>query len=234
MKKIASFILFTIFCFSANAQFSIMPKAGISYSNVAFSDDLKGFFGSETDFKHRLGLMGGVAFNYAFGDMFSVQPEILISHKGFRFVETGSGNGQLHFIINYIEIPVLAKATFGSESFNFFVEGGPYLGIGLGGKGKYKNISGADDFKIKFGMEPENNQSDDWYLDNRLDFGLQVGAGAGLNLGPGQVGLDARYGLGFSNYFDTEGQFKDSGLSKEQLKSKNHTLAVTLGYMIPF
>ncbi|GAB4401346.1 MAG: hypothetical protein OHK0053_23910 [Microscillaceae bacterium] len=99
---------------------------------------------------------------------------------------------------------------------------GPSFGIGLGGKAEASALGFSESIDIKFG---DDDGSGDLYLDNRLDFGLQFGGGVSLQLGPGSVVLDARYGLGLSNWFEEEDLI--------DTQSSNRTFALSLGYMIP-
>ncbi len=86
---------------------------------------------------------------------------------------------------------------------------GPSVGYGLGGKLKGTitlddgyDIYEADlDGKIKFGEEPTSAEEDMdvAYFDNRIDVGLQVGAGVTLQ---NKIAIDVRYGLSLSNLSD--------------------------------
>ncbi len=77
---------------------------------------------------------------------------------------------------------------------------------------------------VKFGKEPDNYSGDDLYIDNGLDFGLQLGAGYKIaNL----IVVDVRYGLGLSNFID-----KDSANGIDDNKSKNRSFQFTVGFPI--
>ena len=247
-KTILSIVVLIAFCFSAKAQFSIMPKGGVTLTSASAPKLFKDL-GLGDSFKSRVGFAGGVAFNLGVNEMFSIQPELLFIQKGFKADLTfDDGEGQeatiplsINVSINYIEVPVLAKVSFGSETAKFFINAGPSIGIGLGGKAKYSvpflSFEGDTKF-MDLGIGPINESgfsdaSPDWALNNRIDFGVQFGAGAAFQLGSGQVVLDARYGLGLTSLYKEQTIAGFSAISKDNLKSKNNVLAFTLGYMIP-
>lgn len=207
----------------AKAQLSIMPKFGVTLSSVSFSDELESALTPGLDKKSRIGITGGVALNVGVSDAFSIQPELLFVQKGVKFEGNG---GEQNIIINYLEVPVLAKYSFGSESVKAYVNAGPSIGFGIGGKNKAEagGIEAEED--VTFGTSGLNGGEDTF--DNALDFGIQFGAGVGFGLGSGQVVLDVRYGLGLTNLFKAP-----DGVDNEQVKSQNGVLAVTVGYMIP-
>jgi hypothetical protein len=144
--------------------------------------------------------------------MFSIQPELNFIQKGSQQEVSFELDGfavdsKVKSTINYLEVPVLARAQFGSEKTKFFVQAGPSIAYGLGGKTKltYTMNDGEDVYsesesgKVKFGDQPEDYDGPDAYIDNRLDFGVQVGAGVTFNE---RISLDLRYGLGLSDLDD--------------------------------
>jgi hypothetical protein len=131
-----------------------------------------------------------------------------------------SGVYQDRIKLNYLEVPVLAKISFGGEIIKAYVNVGPSLGFCIRGRRKLKGEERKLESEIKFG--------DDQYFDNRFDFGVQVGGGISLQAGPGALLLDARHGLGLSNLYKTGGN-----VSSAEAKSKHRIFALTIGYAIP-
>ena len=111
-----------------------------------------------------------------------------------------------------MELPVLAKINFGGESFRLYVNGGPSVAYALFGKTNNTDIEFGDGADVSF--------------NNRIDLGLQFGGGIGFKAGPGDILLDARYGLGLSNLLDESVAGTDNEL-------QNRVFAFTLGYAIP-
>jgi hypothetical protein len=205
---------------SAQAQVYLIPKGGITSSNVNFDQDL-------TNQKSNMGFVGGLGLSFPItSDNFvAIQPELLYIQKGFKASNyTNLTNARVNY--NYLEVPLLLKVNFGEEAFRAFVNAGPSFGYALGGRQRGDN----QDMRIRFGNN--TNTSDIMYFNpdnyNRLDIGLQFGVGGGIAAGPGDLTLEARYGIGLTDFNDI------SGAPDSQNKSKNRVIALMLGYAIPF
>jgi hypothetical protein len=227
-------IIFILIVLSSGFTFAqtIIPKAGVSIAKVNVSDAEMG------QAKATLGFTLGAAVNFPINDIFSFQPELVFIQKGFKVKEDFSfGFGgfseslslDAKVVVNYLEVPVLAKATFGTNT-KFHLIAGPSLGIGLGGKYRYEyhavytdgNTVEEEhveaDGKVKFG-DPENETSEDLYLKRRADFGFQIGGGL---LVKEKILIDLRYGIGITNL---GGGFS----SDEDSKVQNRVLQITVG-----
>ena len=232
MKKIALVCFLALTVFTVQAQFRIIPKVGVTASTVgrsqAYKDASKQ---SNTDNPFSIGFSAGAGFELSVGDIFSIQPEILYTQKGYKLKDQ---DGSLQFKLNYVEIPVLLKFSFGEEDeLRFFGYAGPYVGYALNGSYNFQIASASRKGKLKFAEEPANYTGTDAYVSkdeaNRLDIGAYVGAGVGYPLGSGELTLEGRYGYGFTNFEkDATGR-----MSADDLKSQNRTIGVFLGYAIP-
>ena len=96
---------------------------------------------------------------------------------------------------------------------NYFVEAGPYLGIGIG---KVKSESCLDG---KCETIENDYYSEDIEGPKPLDYGLQVGAGIKINK---NISVDVRYFFGLSNvnilrltnqFGKSEGSFKNKAIN---------------------
>lgn len=214
-----AFVIGTILVSQAQ---TIIPKAGfvLSSTNAAFSSDE---YGWDTDFSSGTGFSFGVGYSIPVGligsGAFSVQPEFTFIQKGFKTALSGEINiGEpyydfilsQHIKLNYLEVPVLAKIEFGTPTAKFSFIAGPSFGYALGGKTKgtltlddgYETYKEKANGKIKFGDQPDDEYfTNDIYIDNRTDIGLQVGAGVTLH---NKVVFEVRYGLGFTNLSDDD------------------------------
>jgi hypothetical protein len=174
---------------AAQAQVSIIPKAGIASSTIWFKETAN--FVSDAETVGRVtGITSGVGFNVrlAKDGAFSVQPELLYVQKGYR-VNFSNAAGSLDSRVqsNYLEVPVLARFTLGMERFNLCINAGPSFAYGL--NGQYEIVSGAGAFssthagKNIFGKRPDTYMGTATYYDpksySRVDVGLQFGGGAG-------------------------------------------------------
>ncbi len=218
-KQIIVFLVFTMLITTAFGQLTIMPKAGASLSTVRISDDLLDG-GDKPNYK--IGLVFGAAFEIGIVEHFAIQPELLFHQKGWRteFSEDGFSS-KTGITLNYIEVPVLVKGKFG----NFYVNAGPSIGFGIGGKYKYELSSQGnteqESGNVKFGDDPDP-ADDEIYFDNAIDFGLQMGGG--VKAGP--LVIDIRYGLGLSNLVDEQDGFSGDW------KIKNSSFQLTVGFPI--
>ena len=188
MKKgILTFIVLSCMTISVFAQgISLGPIAGANYSTI------KGLSGGAPGFKEKylFGTQFGAAVNIGVNEMFSVQPEFIFAQQG-GIVESTEKPIKLTIKNNFINVPVLAKVTFGkAESIKVFAAAGPYGGYWLSSKTK-KVEDGAVTQDGEVTLNSEAN--------NRFDYGFAFGAGLGFPVGPGSLNLDLRYNLGLAD-----------------------------------
>lgn len=224
MKKINLIILVSLLATtSVSSQITFTPKAGVTISTVSFSDDILNAM--DADISYKVGFVGGVAAAIPLkGDLLTLQPELLWIQKGYWYgYEEPGYEEDYNYTLNYLELPVLVKVNAG----RFYAALGPSISYGLFGryKGTYTETGQTHNDKgtVKFGTSPNNYQGDDEYIDNRVDFGLQVGAGAKISV----LVLDIRYGIGFSDLYDKHENF--TGDTKSQNRCIQITLGVPLG-----
>jgi hypothetical protein len=191
--------------FTSMAQtISFGPRIGATFANMKLTGD-----DASIEFKNTTGFQIGAVANFTVNEMFSIQPELLLVQKGFE-----SGNdedGTMKATLNYLEVPVLAKITFGTETFKGFITGGPTLGYAMSGTNSYE-LNGQE--------ESEDIEFDD-EEDNRFETGLSIGVGAGYKVGAGELNLDVRYGLGLSSLN------KDN----DEVSFKNRVIGVSVAYL---
>jgi hypothetical protein len=171
------------------------------------------------NYKMNAGFHAGLTAEIPVSGIFSFEPGLFISTKGFHestsetvegvLVETKSKIGLL-----YIDIPLPAKATYEVGNYQVYGLFGPYVGMGLSGKNKSEStILGAttnDDQDIQWG---EGNDQDL----KRLDIGLIFGAG--VERSAYQLGIS--YALGLANI---------AAFNTDTFQVKNRVLAITVGY----
>lgn len=110
---------------------SVGIRGGTNFSKIYFKDLSEDL----ADIRSRPGLDFGLLFNVGISEPFSIQPEIHYMQKGFRNKAESLGREiQQNNIINYLEIPVLAKYTFGNERIKLLINTGPSVGCALNGK----------------------------------------------------------------------------------------------------
>jgi hypothetical protein len=221
MHKISLFVLLLTISKLAQAQVSIVPKAGVTFSSIS----------EHSVFSNRSSLTGftaGVGLNYSLsGDNFlSVQPELLYTQKGFA--AEGSflvANFTGDYRLNYLELPLMVNVGFGSETFTFHLNAGPSIGYLLDGRikgrGSILGFLGTNyNEKINFTDEPSLTRINDVEA-NRVEFGMNFGGGLGFNFGNNStIFIDGRYNLGFTEFDRNQ-------------NAKNRVIALTAGVRLP-
>jgi hypothetical protein len=157
-------------------------KAGASLTNITGSYTTGG-----ADFKNKFGFHGGFVANLPFSDIFSIQPELLYSMKGYKYTGTDPYSAVTYTFkqtLHYIDVPVLARINAGG----LFFEAGPQVGYLV-----------AANSSIDDGRVPTRSYSGRDNL-RKVDFGYAAGLGYQLPNGPG-IGL--RYNGGFKNVMNT-------------------------------
>ncbi len=159
---------------------------------------------------------------------FAIQPELVYTTKGFKMVE--GTNINLFSVpvpigvtaiskFNYLELPLLAKAKFGTGKVQTYLVAGPTFGYALNGKIETRaNVI----VELDLYETPIN-------LDNlgyeRWEIGGMVGAGLAFDTGGGQLFVDGRYSHGFTQVYD---------IPVVRDKVQNKGFGINAGYMIRF
>ena len=103
--------------------------------------------------------------------------------------------------LSYLDIPLnVAYKVPLIGKFKFFVQGGPYLGLGMGGS-------------VKIQTTPETPIQDIYSYNYFRSFDFGMGAGAGFELGPVVASVNYELGLTNLNLNSTfPGEFKNKAL----------------------
>jgi hypothetical protein len=169
-------LLFTLPVLKIDAQSTIGIRAGVISSKFDVQNgDLA------EDYESKLGADVALVADFPIG-IFSISPEFHWLQKGAKLKDLNGSFEDATRTFNYLEIPVLAKLTFGDEV-GFFFFGGPSIGYLLNGTDK-DNDGQTNDIDL------------DFY--KRVEYGLHVGGGIEI----GVIRVDIRYIYGLSNVFD--------------------------------
>jgi len=206
MKNYVKFMLITLICLSSIPTLAqnIRIKGGFNLSNMMGKDEDGKF---SEDWKMKPGFHIGGIIEKDLTDLFSLEGGLLFSTRGFKIKEESGGESYKASInLNYIDIPVLAKATHElGNGMNVFGMAGPYFAFGICGKVKsvyeYQGSKEKETEKISWG-----NSSDDDF--KRLDMGIKFGAGVERNAC--QFGIYYELGLvNISSYTDFDTRIKN-------------------------
>ena len=253
MKKQRNFFLLLPFiglCFSqsSHAQISIGLRSGFLLTSIDKSPLSEG----EPAPDIIAGFQVALPVEIALGEIFAIQPEIMFgSHGGVQkdknagtlFGVTITETSTIKYQVSALEIPLLAKAKFGSETLQFHVLAGPSFGFGLNGKyvddrtfvttaanGDLLDERSTNvDLKAKFlkeGYQTSELDSDEFAV-TPTNFNLHFGAGMGVNLGGPLLFLDARYILGLNDLRP------EAVGDNTNLEYKSKRIGVSVGVMFP-
>lgn len=208
MKKILLSLMIAGAGLAASAQTSPVKfgvKAGVNFPSVSFSEveEDEGKVKANTSF-----YLGGTV-DFQISEMFSVQPGLLLSGKGYKQELSGTEEGVTFSAkssrsLMYIEIPVNAVVSFPAGSGKVFIGAGPYYAMAISGKDKAEfSLTGG-------GVSESESDSDDVDFSKdgdtkRGDFGINALAGYQLSNG---FNIHAGYGFGLSNVARDSGDFK--------------------------
>ena len=201
----------------------------------------------------RSGAAFGLTLNWNMAAHFGWRADILYSGEGgkrtgMQAFDGSSFNPQLpagtylyanydnESVLNYLEIPVMAKYTINlGKSSGFYLDLGPYLGILFNANQKtsgssivYADAGGTEPVSVN----PQTSQPFPVSFDantnvttdiNRLNFGITGGIGFSQGVGFGNISLDIRGNYGITN------------LQKDTKNGSNNTgnLLLAIGYSIP-
>ncbi len=194
--KIFLVLLVSIFITASSysqVKLSIGAEGGINISNFSGTPDPQS--------SSRTGLIFGANLDIGFGHYISVQPGLRFIMKGAS--STGADGTAFVDKLNYLEIPVLLKATFHLTEVSPYLMAGPILGI---------NMSANEDQTPQGGTTTTTDISQ---FISGTDFGLLFGGGVGFKIAP-KVDLFAQFGycLGLSNILKnaTTSTLKNTGI----------------------
>lgn len=225
MKKTLQTFIFSclmLSAISAQTHLLIGARAGLNVATYKFDQNTTPTSGGSSTNNNALLLTVGVPLEINFDQRFALQVELNFIQKGFlsKFELTTQGmafKGDNAVIINWLEMPILAKARFGKKAGVggglFF---GPSIGYGLSGKNKGSFVTTQNGTSTT----TTNEQKVDFKQDDhsRLDIGLNLGG----EINYWGLFLDARYQFGLTNMaIDAD------------IKVQTRGLALTLGYRIP-
>ena len=192
----------------------------------------------------RLGAAFGFTSSYSFNQKFSLRTDLLYSSEGGKrdgmqaFTEASSYNPSFpagtylyadfntKTILNYLELPVMAKYSFPTKSaLKFYVDLGPYLGYLLNAK----QVNSGNSY-IYYAGNPVTSSAQSFDSTasvtgsiNRFNVGITGGIGMAHKLCSGNVFLDVRGAYGLINIQ----KYSEDG------KSHSGNVCIVVGYSVP-
>ena len=177
---------------SLSAQWSVGFGGGfnLAFSNLTFQEDLNNI----NQRSNLVGLTLALPVEVPSGKMFSLRTGLVFIQRGTRFNYLGAGPGRFYdtkYIMDYLEIPLLAKATFSVQPFNFYVLGGVQPGYAV--NMRVVRISTNPDIPIKEIFPVDFREAGI----SRLDIGLVMGGGIQAKIARGRrIFVEMQYHFG--------------------------------------
>ena len=202
LRKLTASLLLSLFlALPASAQ-SLPGLTSVGVKGGASFATLRGD-APDQDLGYKTGFVGGIYGQAEFIPFFTPRIEVLYVQKG------ASAEGSYN--VDYIEIPVLAKANLPIVSRVFpSLYVGPYIG-----------------FPVSQGFEVDDGDEQDDFPEDPFsaDYGLVIGTDVDFTLAGKALTLSGRYDLGLANIADDDIFARDDDL-------RTSTFMVTLGFGI--
>jgi len=199
-----------LFMTNGIAQVQLGLQAGANFGNFNFDPEPEGF---ETSIKTGF-LFGGILF-YSFSPILGLQVEPAYVQKGASFqTETDiDGNTikvEASLNADYLDIPVLLKASFGGGPVQPYLLAGASVAILLG-DAKVE----IDKFTVNGEDITSQIPSDEKLETKSTDFILNFGGGVIIPAGPVNIFIEGQYNLGLTDVNDEpddDTQIKTTGI----------------------
>ena len=192
-------LLFT-FAFSVHVQAQVHfgIRGGILSSSANFSETTAG-----QTIKNRTGALGSLVAEVRINEGFAIQPEVSWVQRGWKnallisIPFLGSSETIYAEQINYLEIPVMAKAGFSAGPARLDIIAGPSFAWAINGKQKTTTINTTANNQTSTNSTERDLDFDEDF--QKADFGLQGGLVLSANLGSARVFFDGRYLYGIKD-----------------------------------
>lgn len=222
----------------ATAQFTTGGRVGVNFSNLRGS--------SVQNSKMMVGYNIGPSFNFGMkdvissdlGDILSIQTELSVQSKGASVdylitnAEGSFDSANVKQNFTYVQIPLLAKFTFGDKRGGprYYGEGGFYgsalFGLTVDGEKRYDHDGDPSTDRRTY--------RDDY---SGFDYGVVIGGGIILPFGgrrsPWEGYANARYSLGLTNIAEPKKETPDEIQSYLQ-DVKTSTISILVGVIYKF
>jgi hypothetical protein len=200
MSKYVKYILaiFLAVAFSeTNAQIKPGYIFGLNLSTITLKSN-----SISTNPSMPAGIHLGVFLEIPVRGNFTFQPALVFSAKGADYA---IDSVDISMAPTYMEVPLIAVYSFGSDAVKISLFAGPYFAGGIGG---YKIVSGGPLQDLNFG----SGENDDLKF---FDIGLNFGAGVNI----GGLFISAQYGIGLANI---------SPGTTDDLEMKNKVIGISI------
>lgn len=221
MKRLAVILTIALLAIAATAQthykgtIAVGGKAGASFSKVNFNPSVQQTM--------EAGVTAGVAFRYIEEKNFGLIAELNMTQRGWK--ETYDDiDYKYSRKFTYLELPIMTHIYFGNQHVKGFFNLGPELNVMLGNSIK-SNFAYQEAASLDYFLEDSRHiEQLAMEINNKLDYGICVGAGMEVGLSAKHsLLLEGRFYYGLTDVFPNHKTDIFSG-------SNSMSVTVTLGY----
>jgi Outer membrane protein beta-barrel domain len=217
MKKLLLFCIGFFAVSYANIGYAQMmmigARAGVNLANEAYSYP---YYGESISIK--LGLLVGGQFDYWFNRSWAMSFQLIYDQKGAHADGNDNYGSYSDWTDRYLEIPILAKLSFGDGSVRPYIFAGPSFGVLISSIEKMHYLGGSG-FVLGIATPHEiDTTADITDSTSKIDFSIVAGAGVSVTLTSGlQLFFDAAYAFGLANIdgYDWDKQYGISVYSRD-------------------
>jgi hypothetical protein len=217
MKKLLTLSFFLVFLTQwANAQLGVGLRGGLNFSSTS-QELVNGMsrgigsapiYGLSLWYDMDLHFSAGMEFNYL------TLSETLKYNASFS--QDKLTDAATTPLINYLQIPIMGRVTFGEKKYKAFLTFGPYIGVGL--SGKWTNgpepIDNGNYITLTQDYDPAKFKQGDF---KRLDLGGIIGFGGQYQVEKsGYIFIEGRIQLGFLDFYNKRTEAQTKGFTQSQ------------------
>jgi len=180
------------------------------------------------------GYSSGMVLNVKVSDLFSLHSELLYS-RVHKYVRSRLISDYQKEKYNYLQLPVLLRASHRLGSQEVYINAGPSIGYWLGGEGVVRTAEVLEEdlqerpYKIGFPGESSFAVVSD---PNRIQLGLEVGGGIIFPLGTKALMIDLRYTWGHTNMAKSNASYLSYSFFNDDLRHSQQVLSLSLAYLL--
>jgi len=195
-------------------------SGGYAHNHLTTSVGYRPFMAYES----RGGFTAGIPVVYRFADWFSLQTELSILQKNYKWLRTEYYVYDVmpyHEVKNtYLQLPLMARFSFGGKKLRGFCTPGVFIGYWAGSR--IKGIA-LDNNHLPYAYDEPFEF--DARRDNRFEYGLQMG-----------LGLEYRYNQLFTFMLEGRYNYSLSDMQKDYMKQQtpryNNTYVIQAGVLV--
>jgi hypothetical protein len=229
MKKVCFILIIstTLFLFFPLTAQNIQIGPVVGLALVSLDIDM-GHEPQDVNTSTRIGFAFGGSFYVALSSNIGFQFEPAYIQKGskadVKWVENGSNfNMDQTLKVNYIDIPLLFKASIVKENIEPYILAGANIGLKLGDLKAEVNKITVDGQDITNQIPSDEREVD--LKTKSADFGINFGAGILIPIGNNHIFLEGQYNIGLADIYDEE--------DTDQVDLKNKGILIKAGILFP-